>query len=185
MRYGPSIEPGVKRRPGPSIAAAIPAQTVVQHDGFRILYEQRFHLAAQVVIAAARLAQKPFARGRGKLQRGVIEVLDAPPSLGGHQPRDPSSRASHALANFQSRRTLAAEMLSTFAISSALRPPKKRISITLALRGSGVPDAGPRQERSIRRLDPPRPPFFVEFGALCRTALHQPRARAASAERAH
>ena len=43
---------------------------------------------------------------------------------------------SHAFARLQSRLTLWREILSTEAISSAVRPPKYRISTTCALRES-------------------------------------------------
>src|SRR5581483_8889307 len=43
---------------------------------------------------------------------------------------------SHARASFQSLSTVSGETLSTSAVSSALRPPKNRNSITFALRGS-------------------------------------------------
>jgi hypothetical protein len=40
------------------------------------------------------------------------------------------SRTSQTLASFQSRRTVSGETFSTRAVSSALRPPKKRNSTT-------------------------------------------------------
>ena len=47
-----------------------------------------------------------------------------------------SSRASHALARLQSRSTVCGETDSATAVSSTLRPPKKRNSTTRAFRGS-------------------------------------------------
>ncbi len=48
----------------------------------------------------------------------------------------PSSRASQVFDSFQSRRTVCGETLSTVAVSSTLRPAKKRSSTTWALRAS-------------------------------------------------
>ena len=47
-----------------------------------------------------------------------------------------SSRYSQILALLQSRLTVTGETLSTMAVSSTLRPTKKRISTTRTLRGS-------------------------------------------------
>ena len=57
---------------------------------------------------------------------------DAAPSAGGRPVTGGSlnSRSSHALASFQSRITVSAEMPSTAADSSTLRPPNHRSSTT-------------------------------------------------------
>src|SRR5206468_7102163 len=52
------------------------------------------------------------------------------------QPDLASSRWSQALASFQSRITLCGEIFSTSAVSSTLKPPRNRSSITFAFRGS-------------------------------------------------
>jgi hypothetical protein len=59
-------------------------------------------------------------------------------------------RISQALANFQSRITLCAEIWRTSAVSSTLNPPKKRSSIILAFRTSNSARAFKASSSAVR-----------------------------------
>ena len=94
-------------------------------------------LPVQRRVAAAGLAQIHVAQGGLALQGFVEDLLDACPSIHGQvSPRPLSSRRSHARAKFQSRMTVFGATPNTSAVSSTLKPPKKRISKTRLLRSS-------------------------------------------------
>jgi len=59
------------------------------------------------------------------------------------------SRASQERASFQSRRTVCSEVLSTWAVSWTLRPPKNRSSTTFSFRGSNLARASRASSSAI------------------------------------
>ena len=65
------------------------------------------------------------------LARQIAEALEAAHDAGIiHRDHRRSSSANHALASFQSRRTVCGETCRTSAVSSTVSPPKNRSSIT-------------------------------------------------------
>jgi hypothetical protein len=93
--------------------------------------KQRLHLAAQCLVAEARIIEKRRTVTRGPLQGSHRDRFDARPEVPGHflMPVD-SSRRSHIFAMRQSRMTVCGETCSASEISSTVRPPKKRSSTT-------------------------------------------------------
>jgi monoamine oxidase len=78
------------------------------------------------------------------------------------------SRCSHTLANCQSRITVSGETLTTDAVSSTVRPPKNRSSITRLLRWSNLASAS-RASSSATRLQQTHfvgKPLDAELAAL-------------------
>ena len=103
----------------------------------RRLRQQRFHFLPQrLVLTGFTQERRPFAGVARK--RVMINPRNLLPSLRRHLG---NSRRSHVRASFQSRMTVSGEIRSTAAVSSTLRPPKKRNSTTRLLRSSNLASA--------------------------------------------
>src|SRR5437867_5636143 len=99
--------------------------------------EQRFDFPSQLPVACAGFFEKSGSPALVMLQCGEREPLDLLPSLGLHRRISlPSLWRSQALACFQSSVTVSLDILNTSAVSSTLRPPKKRSSTTRLILGS-------------------------------------------------
>ncbi len=135
-----------RRRSPRTFAATSSAGFSRNAIGVLLLRQQRFHFAAQLVIARASLVQKRSAlappRAPARRDRAARLVASAQASFFARRSLHrlpllcPISRASQALASLQSRRTVSGETFSTSAVSSTLKPPKKRNSTTRLFRGS-------------------------------------------------
>src|SRR5439155_8068998 len=109
---------------------------------FRCVHQQRFHVASQrlVSFARGRHERRPFTRIA--VERGVADLVDAPPVICLRHGSSPSSsRSSHSFARRQSRLTVSDETLSTSAVSSTVKPPKNRNSTTWLFRTSTCANA--------------------------------------------
>src|SRR5581483_6323236 len=98
--------------------------------------EQRQDFPPHLVVGLGRLLDERAALGRRGCQRLFEQNADGFPALRVHVSARESSRWSHASASRCSRPIVPTETFSARAVSSTLRPPKNRSSITLLLRGS-------------------------------------------------
>ena len=92
--------------------------------------EQRFYFSAQLFVARAGLSEERRTLVILKLKGRVIELANLLMTRRSHCLAPLNSRWSQALARLQSRLTVPSETLSTSAVSSMLKPPKKRSSTT-------------------------------------------------------
>ena len=90
--------------------------------------QQRLHLAGKRRVSGGCRRDVGGTLDRGQRERGVEDVLGAPPVLGSHGGGGPISRRSHARAVRHSRLTVADDTPTTSAVSSTPRPPKNRSS---------------------------------------------------------
>ena len=127
-----------------SLGSCSHGRLVEEPAGVVVPRQQRLDLAraASRSPAHARLQERRRARPAARSRAASKSLPDALPALGAFIAR-PSSRWSQARASAQSRLTVAGETsTSTSAVSSMVRPPKKRSSTTLRL---------PRVERGQAR----------------------------------
>ena len=104
--------------------------------------EQRLHLPSQRFVVTACRRHERGALANVADKRSVAQVFDTPPALGVcHRPSPSSSRSNQSFANRQSRLTVSGETWSTSDVSSTLKPPKKRSSITRLFRTSTAASA--------------------------------------------
>src|SRR6185295_2474944 len=98
-----------------------------------------------------RLGEPELAPFGGQFEHAGKKLLDAAPAGGvhGRQAERARSRASQALASAHSRFTVAFEIPSASAVSSIVRPEKKRSSTSCACCGSNASSA--ESERSTTR----------------------------------
>src|SRR5262245_55810016 len=123
--------------------------------GFAITCNQRCDFGAQLSVTVAVSVEPRFPFGLRAFERLMEDFFDFLPASGiGHAFEGSSaapasslggaaaiSRCSQASAKRCSRPTVATEIPSAWAVSSALKPPKNRSSMTWALRGSMVASA--------------------------------------------
>src|ERR1035441_3943375 len=98
--------------------------------------EQRSHLVAQFLVSGAFRGHKCGALGGFQFERAVEYLANATPTLGRHVPPRRNSRDNQAFADAQSRLAVISDMPSAWALSSTLKPAKKRSSTRRAWRGS-------------------------------------------------
>src|SRR5215831_2899281 len=99
--------------------------------------EERSNFLKKVVILTTCLSKKGVALIIGKLRGRVVQRIDNLPTLGVHDHvSELSSRKSQALVSFQSCITVSTEIPRAAAVSSTVRPPKKRSSTTALLPAS-------------------------------------------------
>ena len=102
-----------------------------------VVSQQLCDFAAQFRVARARFIQESVTRRRFAFQCRVIQPFDPFPTLTLHACASALNfRRSQERAMRQSRFTVSGETLSAVAVSSSVKPPKKRISTTCALRAS-------------------------------------------------
>src|SRR5580693_3675412 len=109
--------------------------------------QQGFQFGVHLRISAASVFQKFLALRRGTFQGGVKQIFEETPSFR-RQCVPPNSRSSHASAKRKSRFTEASDISTTSAISSAVKPAKKRNSMTRAFRGSKAASASRASSRA-------------------------------------
>src|SRR5688500_12591445 len=98
--------------------------------------KQRRYFPADFLVTRAGWAEKVGSLDWAKLQRSFENIFNLLPTFVVHLYYPPISRRSQARATLQSRFTVFGETLSTAAVSSTLKPLKKRSSTTRACCGS-------------------------------------------------
>ena len=94
--------------------------------------EQRADFVLQLLVAAAGAPQKDVALRRGTIERRLQQLIDVIPAFVVHSRSGRPARDTARLWRvFHSRITVIGDTCRTSAVSSTLRPPKKRSSTTL------------------------------------------------------
>ena len=95
--------------------------------GLLMRSQEALHFRAHGIFLAARHVEKRHAIRQLAFERAMEDLFDAGPVI--HSDLD-SSAYNHALASVHSLPTVAGDMSITSAVSSIVRPPKKRSSTT-------------------------------------------------------
>ena len=116
--------------------------------------EQSLHLLPQPFVRSACSCHERSPLARIVVKRRVAHGFDAPTTIEVfHRASPSSSRSNQSLASRQSRLTVSGDTWSTSAVSSTLKPPKKRNSIMRLFRTSTAANASKARSRATRSND--------------------------------